>query len=96
MFKVLLSPNNEILEELEHSLHIIIDGSILPHTHSDEDGITEGYREWNPETGEKSSWSVVGAGMPEKTHEVKYQKGIRVIEGSKRGNGPGNWPDLHP
>ena len=91
VFKVLLptAPG-----EKEHALHILINGSIKLHSHADEDGISEGYREWNLETGEVSSWKVVGAGMPEKTHEVKYSKGVRFIEGSKRGRGIKEWPEI--
>lgn len=80
--------------EIEHALHVIIDGSINQHAHPDDGGISEGYREINPETGEKSNWNVVGAGMPTKEHGVMYMEGIRFIEGSKRGPGIENWPEL--
>ena len=91
VFKVLLPT---VPGEKEHALHVLVNGSIKPHTHSDADGISEGYREWNPETGETSEWEVVGAGMSQKSHEVKFKKGIRFIEGSKRGYGIGNWPEI--
>jgi len=91
VFKVLLptAPG-----EKEHALHVLVNGSIMLHTHSDEDGISEGYRELNPETGETSEWEVVGAGMSKKSHEVSFKEGIRFIEGSKRNSGIENWPEL--
>lgn len=92
VFKVLLptAPG-----EKEHALHVLINGSIKPHTHLDTDGISEGYREWNTVTGETSKWEVVGAGMPQKSHKVDYKKGVRFIEGSKRSTGIENWPELN-
>lgn len=80
--------------ETEHALHILVNGSILSHSHPEEAGITEGYRELNLDSCEFSKWTIVGAGMPVRTHEVPYKKGLQIIEGSKRGYGPECWPEL--
>ena len=91
VLKVILPTNSG---ETEHALHIIWNGSIKRHFHNDEDNISEGYRVLNLETCEFSSWEVVGAGMKEHSHEVPYEEGLRIVEGSKRGFGPECWPEL--
>ena len=91
VFKILLPP---VSGEFEHSLHILIYGSIKKHKHPEEEGISEGYREWFPKSDKVSSWKVVGAGFKKKSHKIKYKKGIRFIEGSKRMPGLENWPEL--
>ena len=80
--------------EIEHSIHIIFNGSIIAHTHSESCGITEGYREIDLETGNPKSWEVVGAGMPTHLHSIPFKAGLRIIEGSKRGSGIECWPEL--
>lgn len=91
VFKILLptAPG-----EIEHALHVLVNGSILDHNHPDKDGITEGYRELNLESCDFSEWAVVGAGMPIQLHGIPYKEGLQIVEGSKRGPGYECWPEL--
>lgn len=92
VYKIILEPGPH---EMEHSLHVIINGSILDHQHSEEEGITEGYREWDLTTCKPGTWEIVGSGMERKTHGVPFKMGIRIIEGSKRGPGLEDWAHLN-
>lgn len=80
--------------EVEHALHILLNGSIFLHEHSENSGISEGYRVLNLERDTFSSWSVVGAGFPIRIHGVPYKEGLQIVEGSKRGPGKDCWPEL--
>lgn len=77
--------------EIEHSLQILISGSIRRHPHFD---ITEGYRLWDLETGKSSNWNVVGVGMSTQFHEVPFKSGLQIVESSKRAPGIEAWPEL--
>lgn len=91
VLKILLPTNPG---ENEHSIHILWNGSIIAHPHSERCGITEGYREIDLETGLPKSWEVVGAGMPIHIHSIPFKPGLRIVEGSKRGPGPESWSEL--
>lgn len=78
-------------DEVEHALHVLLNGSILFHEHSEKSGITEGYRELNLITGEFGNWEIVGAGMPQQIHGIPYKFGIQIVEGIKKGSGKDVW-----
>lgn len=89
VYKFLLTKS---AEELEHSLHILISGYIRWHKHYE---ISEGYRFWDVETGKVGAWNVAGGDFKIRRHNIPFRPGIQVVEGSKRGPGIHNWPELH-
>ena len=91
VYKIILEPGPY---ETEHSLHILINGSILDHSHPEEKGVSEGYREWNIDTCKPGTWEIVGSGFESKTHGVPFKPGIRIVEGSKRGPGLEDWAHI--
>lgn len=80
--------------EFEHSIQILISGSIKRHPHFERHGLTEGYREFNPVSGKMDNWQVVGPGMPKTFHSVPFHSGLWIVEASKRGPGIEAWPEL--
>ena len=80
-------------DEVEHALHVLLNGSVRNHEHPEESGITEGYRKLNLSTFEFGKWEIVGARMPRHIHGIPYCTGIQIVEGIKKGPGKENWKE---
>lgn len=95
VLKITLTPAEG---EIESSILLLMDddSEILPHEHTEDSHISEGYSTLNMQTMQFSEFEVVGAGMNEHSHSIPSGSGLRVIKTSKRGPGIINWPELRP